>query len=59
MATRPEGRSTELKLDPTALFLEEVFTDRRVGTIRRFSPVTKDAAPTLTARSSMSARLKS
>jgi hypothetical protein len=45
MATRPDSRSTELKLDPTALFLEEVFTDRRVGTIRRFTPVTKEGTP--------------
>ena len=27
------------------LFLEEVFTDRAVGTIRRLSPVTADGAP--------------
>ena len=26
-----------------ALYLEEIFTDRRVGTIRRLTPVTKDA----------------
>jgi hypothetical protein len=44
MATRSDGRPTEVKLDPTALFLEEVFTDRRVGTIRRFTPVTKEGA---------------
>jgi hypothetical protein len=45
MATRPDSRSTELKLDPAALYLEEVFTDRRLGTIRRFTPVTKDGEP--------------
>ena len=37
MATKPEA--TELKLDPKQLYLEEVFTDRRVGTIRRLTPV--------------------
>ncbi|MGE5638796.1 MAG: hypothetical protein ACM30H_01765 [Clostridia bacterium] len=45
MATRPDSRSdptTELKVDPTQLYLEEVFTDRRVGTIRRLTPVGKD-----------------
>ena len=43
MATRPEQQSTnDIKVDPKALFLEEVFTDRRVGTIRRLTPVTKD-----------------
>ena len=44
MATRPDP-ATELKLDPESLFLEEIFTDRRVGTIRRLTPVTKDGAP--------------
>ena len=38
----PELRSAELKLDPDKLYLEEVFTDRRIGTIRRLTPVTKD-----------------
>jgi len=41
MATKPETTS-ELKVDPKQLYLEEVFTDRRVGTIRRLTPVTKD-----------------
>jgi len=40
MATRPDERLTEPKMDPNALYLEEVFTDRRVGTIRRLTPVT-------------------
>ena len=42
MATRPEGAANEIKVDPNSLFLEEVFTDRRIGTIRRLTPVTKD-----------------
>jgi hypothetical protein len=45
MATRPDPRSeshVELKIDPGSLYLEEVFTDRRVGTIRRMTPVKKD-----------------
>ena len=41
MATRPET-TNDIRIDPAALFLEEVFTDRRVGTIRRLTPVTKD-----------------
>jgi len=41
MAT-PDLKSTELKLDPNKLYLEEVFTDRRIGTLRRLTPVTKD-----------------
>src|SRR2546427_570507 len=41
MAT-PDLKSAELKLDPDKLYLEEVFTDRRIGTLRRLTPVTKD-----------------
>ena len=44
MAT-PELKPTELKLDPDKLYVEEIFTDRRIGTIRRLSPVTKDGTP--------------
>jgi hypothetical protein len=42
MATRPEQGAAELKIDPASLYLEEIFTDRRVGTIRRLTPVGKD-----------------
>jgi hypothetical protein len=41
MATKPEP-ANEIKVDPNALYLEEVFTDRRVGTIRRMTPVNKN-----------------
>ena len=41
MAT-PELKSSELKLEPDKLYLEEIFTDRRIGTIRRLTPVAKD-----------------
>ena len=41
MATRSEQQTTnDIKVDPKSLYLEEVFTDRRVGTIRRLTPVT-------------------
>lgn len=43
MATS-EPKSTELKLDPDKLYLEEVLTDRRIGTLRRLTPVTRDGA---------------
>src|SRR5467141_4884478 len=43
MATRPD-QATELKVDPNSLYLEEIFTDRRVGTIRRLTPVNKTGA---------------
>jgi hypothetical protein len=40
----PDPKSTELKLDPDKLYLEEVLTDRRIGTLRRLTPVTRDGA---------------
>src|SRR5438034_11339814 len=43
MATKSEQQTAnDIKVDPKALYLEEVFTDRRIGTIRRLTPVTKD-----------------
>jgi len=41
MATKPET-TNDIKVDSKALYLEEVFTDRRVGTIRRLTPVKGD-----------------
>jgi len=34
----------EIQLDPTSLYREDVFTDRRAGSIRRLTPVTSDGA---------------
>lgn len=48
MATRPDDRPNEPNMDPAELFLEEVFTDRRVGTIRRLTPVKADGSPDAT-----------
>lgn len=45
MAAGPTPRTNELNMDPSALYLEEVFTDRRIGTIRRLTPVNKDGSP--------------
>ena len=45
MANKPDDRLTEAKMDPDNLFLEEVFTDRRVGTIRRLTPVNGKGTP--------------
>jgi hypothetical protein len=39
MATRQEERMIEPEMNPKDLWLEEIFTDRRVGTIRRMTPV--------------------
>ena len=41
MATKSET-TNDIKVDPNTLYLEEVFTDRRIGTIRRMTPVKKD-----------------
>ncbi|MDA0275655.1 MAG: hypothetical protein O3A06_00265 [Proteobacteria bacterium] len=42
MATRQDERMIEPEMNPQDLWLEEVFTDRRVGTIRRMTPVKGD-----------------
>lgn len=42
---KPEDIAAELKMNAADLFREEVFTDRRVGTIRRLTPIRKDGAP--------------
>jgi hypothetical protein len=34
----------EIELDPNSLYREDVFTDRRAGSIRRLTPVTVDGA---------------
>ena len=35
----------EIELDADNLYREEIFTDRRAGTIRRLTPVSKDGTP--------------
>ncbi|NNJ64335.1 MAG: hypothetical protein HKP16_02135 [Xanthomonadales bacterium] len=37
--------STEIRMDASNLFREEVFTDNTVGTLRRLTPVTADGEP--------------
>jgi hypothetical protein len=32
----------DVRLDPAAMYREEIFTDRRAGTIRRLTPITID-----------------
>ncbi|MGH8298207.1 MAG: hypothetical protein ACRES6_02845 [Steroidobacteraceae bacterium] len=34
----------DVRIDPSGLYREEIFTDRRAGTIRRLTPVTVDGA---------------
>jgi hypothetical protein len=37
--------STELRMDPASLYREEVYTDRKIGTIRVLTPVTSLGSP--------------
>jgi hypothetical protein len=41
-STTTDGR--QASMDSTQIYLEETFTDRKVGTIRRLTPVTADGA---------------
>lgn len=45
MAQQPEGKSMNLKMDAANVFREDVYTDRKVGTIRCLTPVKSDGAP--------------
>jgi hypothetical protein len=38
----------EIELDAKGLYREDVFTDRRAGSIRRLTPITADGAPDAT-----------
>jgi hypothetical protein len=40
-----EQRKVELQMASDGLYVEEMFTDRRVGTIQRLTPVTRDGGP--------------
>jgi len=42
MADAPE---TDLTMDPASLYREDVFTDRKLGTIRHLIPVTAEGKP--------------
>jgi hypothetical protein len=42
MSSATETR--QASMDATQLYREEIFTDRKVGTIRRLTPVTKDGS---------------
>jgi hypothetical protein len=43
MSSASNGR--QASMDATQIYREETFTDRRVGTIRRLTPVTVDGSP--------------
>lgn len=44
MAQRPEQAPADAKMDATALYREDIVTDRKVGTIRRMTPIRSDGS---------------
>jgi hypothetical protein len=45
MATDPGTRIADAAMDETSLYREEIYTDRKVGTLRVLLPVKADGAP--------------
>lgn len=45
MAQQPDGKTINLTMDPAGVFREDVYTDRKVGTIRCLTPVKSDGTP--------------
>lgn len=45
MATDPGPRGADAAMDATSLYREEIYTDRKVGTLRVLSPVKADGTP--------------
>jgi hypothetical protein len=50
MSSNPFGTSEEPIMDASALYREEIFTDRRVGTIHQLTPVHPDGTADLARR---------
>jgi len=44
MTDTPDGTMPDIQLDPAALYHEEVFTDRKMGTLRRLTPIKPDGS---------------
>jgi len=42
MAQQPEQGAPDTKMDATSLYREDIVTDRKVGTIRRMTPLKSD-----------------
>jgi hypothetical protein len=45
MATDPGTRMADAAMDATSLYREEIYTDRKIGTLRVLSPVKADGTP--------------
>ena len=50
MASDPGSRMTEATMDATSLYREEIYTDRKVGTLRVLHPVKSDGGPDMARR---------
>ncbi len=48
MSTETDKIMADMQLDVDKLYLEETFTDLRVGSLRRMTPVKKDGTPDAT-----------
>ena len=45
MAQPQDGRNPNLTMDPASVYREDIYTDRKVGTIRSLTPVKSDGSP--------------
>ena len=45
MATDPGARTADAAMDAASLYREEIYTDRKVGTLRVLAPVRSDGSP--------------
>ncbi|MGC1818987.1 MAG: hypothetical protein WA900_15170 [Casimicrobiaceae bacterium] len=48
MAPEPGTRTSEAVMDATSLYREEIYTDRKIGTLRVLIPVKSDGSPDAT-----------
>lgn len=44
MTIKSDGKKPDSRMDPTDLYREETFTDRKVGSMRRLTPVKPDGS---------------
>lgn len=44
MAQRPEQAPADAKMDADALYREDIITDRKMGTLRRMTPIKRDGS---------------
>ena len=47
MPERPDDMTAEMTMDASSLYREEIFTDRKIGTIRVLTPVRVNGSPDL------------